>query len=219
MADIKEKIKKLLSLAESPNENEAKAALLKAKQLMMEYKISDVDIEDKGELTHLTCNDIKWTTDSGDIWMNKLCTLLAENYCCVAAWITYKGTRTHTLQITGLGADAEICKKSIEFAIGFIKGTIKVLQRRMKSHNPKSIAHSYAEGFIMGLEFELEEQKEEHPEWGLMVVNPKEVEDYKNSLGDKSVRTKKSNFNPAAYARGQMDGKEFISKKALEVGA
>lgn len=31
--DYKEKIRKLLALAESPNEHEAKAALLKAKQL------------------------------------------------------------------------------------------------------------------------------------------------------------------------------------------
>ena len=32
--DYREKIKKLLALAESPNEHEAKAALLKAKELM-----------------------------------------------------------------------------------------------------------------------------------------------------------------------------------------
>lgn len=34
MADIKDKIAKLLALAESPNEAEAKAALLKARELM-----------------------------------------------------------------------------------------------------------------------------------------------------------------------------------------
>lgn len=37
--DYKDKIKKLLALAESPNENEAQAALLKARQLMAEHKI------------------------------------------------------------------------------------------------------------------------------------------------------------------------------------
>lgn len=35
--DYKDKIKKLLALAESPNENEAQAALLKARQLMAEH--------------------------------------------------------------------------------------------------------------------------------------------------------------------------------------
>lgn len=35
-SNIKDKIAKLLALAESPNENEAKAALLKARELMAE---------------------------------------------------------------------------------------------------------------------------------------------------------------------------------------
>ena len=47
MADnYKEKIKKLLALAESDNENEAKAALLKAKELMAQHKIEEADLED-----------------------------------------------------------------------------------------------------------------------------------------------------------------------------
>lgn len=35
--DYKDKIRKLLSLAESPNEHEAKSALLKARALMAEH--------------------------------------------------------------------------------------------------------------------------------------------------------------------------------------
>lgn len=44
--DYKDKIKKLLALAESPNENEAQAALLKARQLMAEHKIGEADLEE-----------------------------------------------------------------------------------------------------------------------------------------------------------------------------
>ena len=63
--DIKDKIKKLLALATSPNENEAKAALLKAKKLMMDHKISEAEVQglNKQELIHLQCDDIRWTTD------------------------------------------------------------------------------------------------------------------------------------------------------------
>lgn len=43
MIDYKEKIKKLLALSESSNEHEAKAALLKARELMAEHKISMSD--------------------------------------------------------------------------------------------------------------------------------------------------------------------------------
>ena len=38
--DIEKKIRKLLALSESPNEFEAQAALLKARQLMAEYKFN-----------------------------------------------------------------------------------------------------------------------------------------------------------------------------------
>lgn len=48
-ADYKEKIRKLLALAESPNEHEARAALLKARQLMAEHKLSELDFQDLNE--------------------------------------------------------------------------------------------------------------------------------------------------------------------------
>lgn len=41
MVDYKEKIRKLLTLAESPVEAEARAALLKARQLMAEHKLTE----------------------------------------------------------------------------------------------------------------------------------------------------------------------------------
>lgn len=43
--NIKDKIAKLLALAESPNENEARAALLKARELMAEHKLRPEEIE------------------------------------------------------------------------------------------------------------------------------------------------------------------------------
>lgn len=43
--DYKDKIKKLLALAESPNENEAQAALLKARQLMAEHRLGNPHME------------------------------------------------------------------------------------------------------------------------------------------------------------------------------
>lgn len=43
--DIKDRISKILALAESPNENEARAALLKARELMAKYKLQPEDLE------------------------------------------------------------------------------------------------------------------------------------------------------------------------------
>lgn len=42
--DIKGKIRHLLALAESPNENEARAALLKARELMARHKLTEAEL-------------------------------------------------------------------------------------------------------------------------------------------------------------------------------
>ena len=43
-ANIKDRIKKLLALGKSPNPNEANYAILKAKKLMVEYKLTERDL-------------------------------------------------------------------------------------------------------------------------------------------------------------------------------
>lgn len=218
MASIKEKIQKLLALASSPNENEAKAALLKTKELMAKNKLTEADFEDmkKQELKTIKCEDITWTTDSGRIWMTNLCNLICNEYLCVAAWGTKPGTRTHVLYISGMEDDLEVCKSVMGYAVGFVEGRIEYLQRKCSRQDPKAVANSYAEGFILGLELAFEEQKEQHPEWALVVSKPQEVDEYMKSLGKKSVRTKQTEFDPLAYMVGQNDGRQFNAQRVLE---
>ena len=218
MATIREKIEKLLSLTQSPNENEAKAALLKAKELMAKHKLTEADFENvkKQELRTFRCEGISWTTDSGRTWMVDLCSLICNEYLCVSAWETKKGTRTHILHITGIEEDLEVCKHVLAYAVGFVENAIDHLQRRNVMSNPKSVADSYARGFIFGLEIAFEEQKEDHPEWGLVVVKSDEVKKYEDNLGHKQVKSKKTSFDPFAYMKGQTDGQNFNSRKVIE---
>ena len=50
--NYKDKIRKLLALAESPVEAEAKAALLKARKLMAEHKLSEAELEEGNACTN-----------------------------------------------------------------------------------------------------------------------------------------------------------------------
>lgn len=45
--DYKDKIRKLLALAKSPEPEEAKLALLKARKLMAEHKLTERDLEER----------------------------------------------------------------------------------------------------------------------------------------------------------------------------
>lgn len=220
MADIKEKIKKLLALGQSTNENEARSALLKAKELMAKHKMDESEFEDvkKAELVHKTLDSVQWTTDSGKIWMVDLCKVIAENYLCATAWSTRRGTRTHVLEITGFEDDVELCAQVTEYIMGFIENTSRRLTRGQESRSAQSTLSSYAKGFTMGLELAFEEQKDEHPEWGLVVVKPQEVQDFENGLKSRNVRTRRADFDPMAYMKGQKDGQEFNAKKLLTTG-
>lgn len=215
--NIKDKIKKLLALSTSPNENEAKAALLKAHELMAANKMTEEDFDiNECRLVHTKVDGVKWTTDSGDIWMVDLCKVIAEHYFCATAWITTKGTRTHTLEITGMEKDADVSVEIIKYAVGFVKSSIRYLIRKGTCTEAES--KCYARGFIEGLTMAYNEQDEDHKEWGLVVNTPKEVEDYKNSLGSKSVRTKKEHSNALVTLMGLNDGMGFSPNKIIKEG-
>lgn len=216
MADIREKIKKLLALGASTNEHEARAALLKARELMAKHKLSERDFEEATEqkLIHKEC-EVKWTTDSGNIWMVDLAKTICDQYCCSAAWRTPRGTRTHVLVVSGIGEDVDICKAVMEYATSFVLKQIKKQQRRWQVSDSKSVARSYADGFIVGLQMALEEQMEEHREWGLVLVKPQEVVDYEESLGTRSVNVRKAARDAMAYMAGEKDGREFDMHKHI----
>ena len=214
--DIRDKIKKLLALGTSPNENEAKAALLKAKELMIKNKLTEADFAEKNmELAHVTSDEVQWTTDSGDIWMVDLANVIAENYLCIAAWRTKPGTRTHRVAVTGLEDDARVCTEALAYAVGFIRGQIKILQRKYHTVSSRTVSKSYAEGFIMGLRFAFEEQRDEHPEWALVEVKDQRIEEYQQELGHRYVRTKQAEVNPLLRTKGFNDGVEFNKRKAI----
>lgn len=82
--NIKDKIAKLLALAESPNENEAKAALLKARELMAEHKLRPEDVKKaKKEKVIRKVLDITCTAMTNP-WAASLSAVVAEHYCCRA---------------------------------------------------------------------------------------------------------------------------------------
>lgn len=59
--DYKDKIRKLLALAKSPEPEEAKFALLKARKLMAEHKLSERDLEER----NTTVKPVSWLTPVG----------------------------------------------------------------------------------------------------------------------------------------------------------
>lgn len=80
--DYREKIKKLLALSESNNEHEAKSALLKAKKLMAEHKIAEIDLEDIGKKKVVHIKTKFDCSKRREAWMISLSAIIGQNFCC-----------------------------------------------------------------------------------------------------------------------------------------
>ncbi len=220
--DYKEKIRKLLALAESPNEHEAKAALLKAKQLMAEHKISELDIKDvekqevKNILTDITCSKRR------NPWVVELSATIGENYCCKSYRNHRWGEQTQRIGFIGLEDDIEICIAIFKYAVECILAGEKRLKKELNDYGYtgdyiKTMRDSYGFGFVRGIRSVFYKQKQEHQEWGLVMVMPKEVEEASSHLGKEPFEAKAAdNISASAYNLGRQDGRNFRPEKRLQ---
>lgn len=185
--DYKDKIRKLLALAKSPEPEEAKFALLKARKLMAEHKLSERDLEERN--TTVIKRAIGETfSKKANSWMDPLSIVIGENYCCSAfrCKISAKTTVWH-VGFIGLEGDIEICVKIFRYAVRCIKSEQKKLRKQHRDYyTPQEIAKicdSYGYGFARGVYEAFTRQNEENQEYGLVLKVPKEVKDELEKIG------------------------------------
>lgn len=220
MVDYKTKIEKLLKLAQSPNEHEAKAALLKAKELMMEHKISeaevtDIDKQPKEKVIH-KLTKVRFGGRNNP-WIYDLADTIARNYCCTAARtsLTYKG-QTYGITLYGFESDVQIAEAALVYALDVIEHYCKENFRTLygKGYTWKqttNMCNGYGIGFNIGLAQKFSEQyKANEEEWGLVVQQAEEVKDYVNQrvkTGSFGWGEKSGDYS--AMAKGFKHGKAF----------
>ena len=76
---------------------------------------------------------------------------------------------------------------------------------------------SYGLGFASGLKDAFERQKEEHQEWGLVMVIPKEVTDIREGLKTLKFRSSaEDRVLDSEFERGKTDGANFRMDRRLK---
>lgn len=219
--DYKDKIRKLLALAKSPEPEEAKLALLKARKLMAEHKLSERDLEERN--TTVIKRAIRETfSKKANSWMDPLSIVIGENYCCSAfrCKISAKTTVWH-VGFIGLEGDIEICVKIFRYAVRCIKSEQKKLRKQHRDYyTPQEIAKicdSYGYGFARGVYEAFTRQNEENQEYGLVLKVPKEVKDELEKIGP----PKEFKKTPQPKTVGELDaawrGVEDALKEDLRV--
>lgn len=221
--DYKSKIRKLLALAESPVEAEAKAALLKARQLMAEHKLREEDCKEpeklkvKKALVGVTC------TKRLNGWMVDLSAIIAESHCCTAFRSKRYGMQTVEIGFIGFEDDFEVCERIFKYAVDCVLAHCKAMRKEYRDiytgkHLGK-MCDAYGYGFARGVSELFERQTQENQEWGLVLVIPQEVKDMAAEIGEgsafKEVTAPEHMSELQAMREGYEDGQEFDPAKRL----
>jgi len=188
--DIKGTIEKLLALAESPNENEAKAALLKARELMAKYKLHPQEVSQKQDARVIRRTVGISCTKMTNTWAVWLSGIIAAHYCCQAYRNRNLGAKKVEIGFVGLEDDFEICERIFKYAFDCVDAQCKKIRADHKEGWPPAIirqmVNSYGYGFCKGLEAAYEAQDCEHQEWGLVLSTPQAVVDAMSDIGKPS---------------------------------
>lgn len=218
--DIQDKIAKLLALAESPNEYEAKAALLKARALMAEHKLmpEQVQMADHMKLIKRTIGVT--CTKMTNAWATRLSAIVAEHYCCKAFRSQRPGAKKVSIGFIGLEEDFNVCVQIYEYAFGHVSRRCKEIKAENRSKYPAAIlremADEYGNGFCAGLKDAFDEQQQAHQAWGLVLATPQPVLDMWKGMG-KSYRFGNAARHNSSFAlEGYRDGKNFDPSTKLD---
>ncbi len=214
--DALDKIHKCLALSQSPNENEARAALMMARKLMATYKIGETELEsaeeDRTPITRIS--SITYTT-LRDNWIPSLIRLISERFCCRGYTHREHGKKLRNPGFIGFPHDVDVCIRAFEYTVNTI---------RSNTHGKiwdNALRDSYARGFIAGLDRAYRDQDEELEatlcdERSLTVIMgvPPEVDELSNCLlSMKKVKVRSYKSDLFSYNSGYIDGKNHLNKK------
>lgn len=216
MNDIRDKIAKLLALADSPSEQEAQAALLKARELMAKHKLRPEDVK-KAEKVKVIVETVGVTcTKMTDTWAVSLSATIASHYCCKAFRNHRKRAKTVEIGFAGLEDDFAVCKQIFLYTYDCLKVKIKDIQEnhRGKGYSAgdiREMCNAYGFGFNSGLKDAYDRQQEEHQEWGIVMVVPQEVNDATAHHKPPSAygSAKINGWRGLYAAEGYRDGEKF----------
>lgn len=177
-----DKVRKLLALAESSNEEEAKLALLRAQEIIAKYKIAESELGEPVSAQDVVTIPLGFSYTSSTAWRGNLAKVLAEHMGCFMCVVCERGRRTYHTSVVGLEKDAGVAAEAIRFAVAHVDVRIDAIKKILARECPgpewrryrADVCLSYGHGFVSGVDSALREQ-EENSEWGLVLQMPEPV--------------------------------------------
>lgn len=222
--DYRDQIRKLLELGQkNDNENEAKAAMKKARELMMKYKLTEVEIEDQKNIEILNEQIAEITySPRREPWIYDLSMVIAEAHCCISYRLNMPRKQTCWPGFIGAEEDCRVCIEIFKYAVDCARAGAKQAaydNRFYSKAYQKKQADSYGYGFVFGVHNMYQKQKEEHQEWGLVAAVPQEARDATKGFSRKNFKEPdQEKIDYGSMMRGAIDGENFHAERRLQEG-
>ena len=220
MSAIKDKITRLLALSQSPEEEEAKAALLKARELMAKHKLQPEDFPKEQKKKVVMARDGVTYTAMTDPWAMSMAQIVGERYCCEAYKSKVPKAKRADVCFAGFEDDFEVCKRIYLYAYSFVQSKcLRIRKGNQRWHRVgeiRQMCNAYGWGFCSGLSAAFKEQDQAHQEWGLVMAVPQAVRDVTAKMTkSRPVKAQVGGWL-AQYARaGYAEGKKYNPTRQL----
>lgn len=156
-----QRLQKVLSLTDSPNEHEAETAVKKARRLLLKYNIDAVQIDRERAFGHRCLGSIKGRRASCELW---LALILQEFFFVETLWVpTYRASEDKpgtVLEIYGTPASLDMA----EYVYTFLRGLLERLwsDYRLAHALPGNRERQrYYGGVLEGFHHKLSEQEQQ----------------------------------------------------------
>ena len=216
---ILKKIKKLMALAGSSNENEAKLASEKAQELMVRHQLSVQTIESANfDYEEDKLDDIGRFQKEHSLILSILNQHFFVRTYINREWAGYKNGKRQSkksLQIVGTPTNVAVAKYIYEYLLH----TYKRLWKTYKSENgvTESDKGAYFLGLTYGIKERLKEVKHKvETETGLVVIDDSGLVKRMKEMNLKSARGPSYNRNSEVEADGREHGKKVQIARALD---
>jgi hypothetical protein len=212
MEKLIEKIQKLLALATSPNENEAKAASAKAQELMIKYNLEVSELEVKPEVGvevfHQADNNIVSFKDKviASILNDHFNVYIIINVEGKGRFFGNKFMRPKCLKVAGTKENIEIAKYVFDYLSVAFENAWKVYKK--ETNAPASAKNAFFDGLTSGFKKTLKQNEKVCEEKGLVVVKDP-------SLKEQFGKTRKATCTARSDANAAMAGFEAGQKMKI----
>lgn len=211
MNKLVEKVRKLLAIAgDSCYEAEAKAAALKAQELIAKYNLDLSSLSDEEKIQYKLLS-AEHPNNNG--YRGSLAAIIAPNFRCKAIYIG------NQVNFFGREGDVDACVSVFNYLYKVMRtnGCRQERIARKEGRSSRGVANCYWTGFMVGLKDELGSQSK-----ALAIVVPEDVKDnfnkeFPSAKRDNRQGSRMTGYDKGAYDRGYVDGRS--SMKRGELGA